>query len=87
VQIVSFVSAIGTVQLAPEHELQPDGRPWSRNDVDTLGTLVILTAVAGDEEAFVREYNASSADAAAQELLMRVGWSHTHAHTHTYTHM
>lgn len=70
-QIVSFVSAIGTVQLAPEHELQPDGRPWSRNDVDTLGTLVILTAVAGDEEAFVREYNASSADAAAQELLMR----------------
>jgi hypothetical protein len=94
-QIVTFVSAIGTVLLAPAHEARADGRPWSRADVDRLGTLVILrqsaaaaavlgkdasaeaigataAAVAADEAAFVSAYNATSADAAAQEALMRV---------------
>ena len=40
--IVTFVSAIGTVQLAPEHMAAAGGRPWTREEVDRLGTLTIL---------------------------------------------
>ena len=40
--IVSFVSAVGPVVLAREHERHPSGRPWTREEVDSLGTLTIL---------------------------------------------
>ena len=41
-EIVTFVSAVGPVDL-PAHALRnADGAPWTRADVDRLGTLTIL---------------------------------------------
>ena len=40
--IVTFVSAIGRVALPREHEAHASGRPWTRAEVDSLGTLTIL---------------------------------------------
>ena len=41
-EIVSFVASIGDVELPVEGRQRADGSPWSREDVDTLGTIRIL---------------------------------------------
>jgi chorismate synthase len=41
-EIVSFVASIGDVELPVEGRQRADGSPWSRKDVDTLGTIRIL---------------------------------------------
>ena len=61
--IVTFVSAVGTVELAAEHGTRPDGTPYSREDVDELGTLTILRDAAAGWTRVV------PADAAAQAVL------------------
>jgi chorismate synthase len=97
-EVVTFVSAVGTVALPPGGAYRPDGAPWTRADVDELGTLTLLrdapatgwkqvaatapgatvppAAKAGqdaldaaDEAAFLRSYNATSPDVAAQLAL------------------
>lgn len=40
--IVSFVSSVGSVALPPQHWRADSGRAWSREDVDTKGTLRVL---------------------------------------------
>ncbi len=40
--VVSFVSAVGGVVLPRALEAHPAGRPWTREEVDTLGTLTLL---------------------------------------------
>jgi chorismate synthase len=40
--IVTFVSSVGPVDLPPHLLFAPDGRPWSRAEVDGNGTLTIL---------------------------------------------
>lgn len=41
-EIVSFVSSIGDVDLPVDGRLRADGSPWTRKEVDTLGTIRIL---------------------------------------------
>ncbi len=41
-EIVSFVASIGDVELPVEGRQRADGSPWSRKDVDTLGTIRVL---------------------------------------------
>jgi len=41
-RIVTFVSSVGGVTLPRERESHPSGRPWTREEVDKLGTLTIL---------------------------------------------
>ena len=47
-RIVTFVSAVGGVALPRALEAHPSGRPWTREEVDTLGTLTLLR-VPGEE--------------------------------------
>ncbi len=37
-----WVSRMGTEDIRPEANFHPSGRPWSREEVDTLGTLELL---------------------------------------------
>jgi chorismate synthase len=46
-QIVTFVSSVGPIELPAAAMHRPDGQPWSRADVDRLGTLTILRDCAG----------------------------------------
>jgi len=41
-QVVSFVYSIGDVQIDPAGMQHPEGRPWTREEVDREGQLVIL---------------------------------------------
>jgi hypothetical protein len=41
-EIVSFVSSVGNVELRREHWCHPDGRSWSRREVDEQGQLQML---------------------------------------------
>jgi len=41
-EIVSFVSSIGSVQLAEENMVHSSGRNWSRQEVDEVGRLRLL---------------------------------------------
>lgn len=43
-RIVSLVTSVGTVDLPPSALRHPSGRPWTRAEVDTLGTLTIVRA-------------------------------------------
>ena len=40
--VVTFVSAVGAVVLPRALEAHPSGRPWTREEVDALGTLTLL---------------------------------------------
>lgn len=46
-QVVTFVSSVGPIELPAAAMHRPDGQPWSRADVDRLGTLTILRDCAG----------------------------------------
>lgn len=41
-RIVTFVSSVGTVALPRGSVYKPDGSPWTRAEVDTIGTLTLL---------------------------------------------
>lgn len=73
-RIVTFVSAVGTVVLASEHSARADGAPYTRDDVDDLGTLTVLrdagagwarSAVADPGDAAREQAAADAADEAA----------------------
>ena len=67
-RIVTFVSQAGTVILPRLFERAPNGRPWTRAEVDEGGTLIILRVVGlstpDDETAFVNQTGAWATDSA-----------------------
>lgn len=64
--IVTFVSSVGTVDMPASALHHASGRPWTREEVDTLGTLTILrNAAAGWELAAGEGAEAKAAQAAA----------------------
>lgn len=44
--IVTFVSAVGTIELDRSLERHPSGRAWTRSEVDNLGRLRVLRSAA-----------------------------------------
>jgi chorismate synthase len=67
-EIVTFVSSIGTVDLPRELFRHPTGRPWTRAEVDRMGTLTILRNPAGGWKALpVPSSGDGEAEKAARE--------------------
>ena len=64
-RIVSYVASVGHIELPRAHATAPGGRPWSREEVDAGGTLLLLRQVVsdrvGDEAAFVAAYRTAIA--------------------------
>ena len=68
-EVVSFVASIGEVELPLEGRTRPDGSPWSRAEVDKLGTLRLLRDTALWHEVSESEESDADARKTAQEAL------------------
>jgi len=64
-RIVTFVSSVGTVDLPSAASQHPSGRPWTREEVDELGTLTILRVEGGEGPAADATASQIAADEAA----------------------